>query len=321
MKKGINPAAEKRARKQRDAESVGACLKIYLERRRKDPKLRPSSYTEIERHLDRNLRALHSTPIGKLDRRAIAIELAKLTAVGPVQANRARSSLITFLTWAAGEGFVDSNVAQFTNKNSELGRERVLDDSELKKVWLALPPAGDDFGDITRLLLLTAQRRSEIGGLTWDEINFDRATITLSPARVKNRRQHVVPLSTPALAILQARLQHNGRQHVFGRAQNSGFSGFAECKARLDEAIPIPAWTLHDLRRSVATGLGNHLAIPPHVVEQVLNHQSGSKAGVSGLYNRSPYELEKRVALDRWAAHLLTIVEERESKITPLKRA
>jgi integrase len=123
------------------------------------------------------------------------------------------------------------------------------------------------------------------------------------------------------LAILQARSRHNGRPFVFGRAQGGGFSGFGSCKERLDKAAQIPAWTLHDIRRSVATGLGNHLAIPPHVVEQILNHQSGTKGGVSGLYNRSRYELEARVALDRWGAHLLTIVEGRESSIVPLRRA
>jgi integrase len=169
--------------------------------------------------------------------------------------------------------------------------------------------------------MLTGQRRSEIGGLTWDEIDFASATVVLAPVRVKNRRQHVVPLSAPALTILQARSRHNGRRHVFGRGGQNSFSGFAACKERLDKAAQIPAFVLHDVRRSVATGLGNHLAIPPHVVEQILNHQSGSKGGVSGLYNRSPYELEKRVALDRWAAHLLTIVEGRESSVVPLRRA
>jgi integrase len=317
---GGDPALEKRRAKTAAGETVGACLKIYLERRRNDPRLRKSSYGEIERHLDRNLKDLHSLPISKLDRRSIAIELAKLAAIGPIQTNRTRASLVTFLNWCAGEGFIDSNPAQFTNKNPEQGRSRVLSDAELAKIWYALPPAGDDFADIVRLLMLTGQRRSEIGDLERSEIDFDRAVITLPPARTKNKRQHIIPLSAPALAILQARPQHNGRQLVFGKGQG-GFSGFGECKEKLDQAIQIPAWTLHDIRRSVATALGNHLAIPPHVIEQILNHQSGTKSGVSGLYNRSSYEAEKITALNRWAAHLLAVIENRPSNITALRRA
>jgi integrase len=323
VKLGRDPALEKEQAKTAAGETVGAVLKIYLERRRSDPNLRRSSYGEIERHLHRNLKDLHSVPISKLDRRLIAIELAKLTTIGPVQANRTRTSLVAFLNWAAGEGFIDSNPAQFTNRNPEQSRSRVLSDAELAKIWHALPPAGDDFGDIVRLLILTGQRRGEIGDLAWGEIDFERATITLSPERVKNKRQHVIPLSATALAILQARPgaqpQYSGRQPVFGRGQN-GFSGFGECKERLDKAVQLPAFTLHDIRRGVASGLGN-IGIAPHVVEQILNHQSGTKSGVSGLYNRSSYEPEKRIALDRWAAHLLAVIENRQSNVAPLRRA
>jgi integrase len=323
VKLGRDPALEKEQAKVAAGETVGAVLKIYLERRRADPGLRRTSLGEIERHLVRNLKELHSLPISKLDRRSIAIELSRFTTErGPIQANRTRTSLVAFLNWAAREGFVETNVAQFTNRNPEQGRSRVLSDAELAKIWHALPPAGDDFADIVRLLMLTGQRRSEIGDLAWDEIDFERATVTLPLARTKNKRQHVVPLSAPALAILQARPRNNGRQLVFGRGQSgNGFAGFGECKERLDKAVQIPAFTLHDVRRGVASGLGN-VGVAPHVIEQILNHQSGAKSGVSGLYNRSSYEPEKITALNRWAAHLLAVIESRESNVKPLvKRA
>jgi integrase len=228
--------------------------------------------------------------------------------------------LAKFLSWCAGEGFIDTNPAQFTNKNPEQSRDRVLADAELRTIWHALPEG--DYRDIVRLLLLTGQRKSEIGDLQRDEIDLDSAVITLPPARTKNRAKHTVPLSAPALEILKARMHEDGRGPVFGIGKGDrGFSGWSRCKARLDAAVQIkPPFVIHDLRRTVSTGLGN-IGIAPHIIEQILNHQSGAKAGVSGVYNKSVYEPETRAALDRWANHLMTIVEGRESNITPLKRA
>jgi integrase len=180
-----------------------------------------------------------------------------------------------------------------------------LTSDEIAIVWRAL--ASDDFGDIVRLLLLTGQRREEIGGLLWREVDLDAGKITLSPHRVKNGRAHIVPLSAPALAVIEAR-RRNGRDYVFGRGEG-GFSGWSRCKERLDRRIGhLPSFVLHDIRRSVATGMGD-LGIQPHVVEAVLNHISGHKAGVAGIYNRNTYEFEKRAALERWANHVETVTK------------
>jgi hypothetical protein len=156
VKLGGHPAGDKAENQARAGETFEYCMKLYLQRRRADGKLRPSTHGEIERHLTRNLKALHSIPIHKLDRRAIAVELARLTEEGPVQANRTRSSVIKFLNWCAGEGFIDVNPAAFTNKNAEYARDRVLKNDELRKVWHALPEG--DYGDIVKLLALTAAR-------------------------------------------------------------------------------------------------------------------------------------------------------------------
>jgi integrase len=166
--------------------------------------------------------------IDKIDRRAIALQLGRLTAdSGPVQANRTRSSLVTFLTWCAGEGFIDANPATFTNKNPEQTRDRVLSEAELRKIWHAAPAS--DFGDIIRLLMLTAQREREISELAWHEIDFDRAVITLPPARVKNGRRHTIPLSDAAAEILKGRTPRPDRELVFGLGQG-GFSNWGKAK-------------------------------------------------------------------------------------------
>lgn len=321
VKLGGDPAADKAESQARSSEDFESCLKIYLERRRSEPELRSSTYREIERHLVRNLRALHSTRIDKLDRRAIAIELARCTsASGPVQANRTRASLVKFLNWCAGEGFIDANPAQFTNKNPERGRDRVLSDLELKKIWRALPDG--DFGDILKLLALTGCRANEIAQLRWSEIDLERGVIALPASRTKNHRAHFIPMSATVRAILESRQQSDGRDLVFGRDrdQSSGFSGWSQSKRRLDAAAKIPAWVIHDLRRSVATGMAE-IGVQPHIVEAVLNHVSGSKAGVAGIYNRSQYEAEKTAALARWDAHLADVLASKKTNVAPLRRA
>jgi integrase len=315
---GRDPAGEKAASQARAGETFKACLDLYLGRRRNEGKLRASTYGEIERHLDRNLSVLHGLQIHNVDRRAIAIELGRLTSEsGPVQANRTRASLVKFLNWCAGEGYIDANPAQFTNKNPEAARDRVLVNAELKKIWHALPVG--DYGDVVKLLMLTAARANEIAQLRWSEIDFDRGIIALPASRTKNRRAHFIPISVTVRTILEARQHDDGRDFVFGRGQG-GFSGWSRSKNRLDDDVRIPAFTIHDIRRAVATGMGE-IGVQPHVVEAVLNHVSGSKAGVAGRYNKSQYETEKTNALARWDEHLMTVVGIRKTTVTPLKRS
>jgi integrase len=315
VKLGGNPQQEKAGSKARSGETFEHCMRLYLERRRKEGRLRVSSYLEIERHLARNLKALHSIPIHTLDRRAIALELGRFTDErGPVQSNRTLASLRKFLNWCAGEGFIDANPATFVNKNPEQPRTRVLTLAELKAIWLALP-AGD-FGDAIKLLALTGQRREEIAQLRWDEVDLDRAIITLAPARTKNRRWHTIPLATTALQILAARWRdHNpDRPLVFGRGQG-GFSGWDRPKGHVDALIKIEPWVVHDLRRGVATGMGD-VGVLPYVVEAVLNHTSGFRAGVAFTYNKSTYEAEKASALARWDVHLIAAIEGRDTNLS-----
>jgi integrase len=316
VKLGGDPAGDRVENRARSGETFEACMKLYLARRRTDVKLRASSYAEIERHLVRNLRALHGLRIDKVDRRAIALELTRLTAKGPVQANRTRQSLVKFMNWCAREGFIDTNPAVFTNKNSEAPRDRVLADAELRAIWRALPDG--DFGDIVKLLALTGQRAREISELRWDEIDLARGVITLPAPRTKNRRAHTIPLPAPAAAILSARVRNADRELVFGATGRRGFSGWSACKRQLDEQIKIAPWVIHDLRRTVSTGM-NELGVAPWVVETVLNHISGSKGGVAGRYNYSQLPAEKAAALVRWAEHLMAVVEDRTSNITPLR--
>jgi integrase len=167
-------------------------------------------------------------------------------------------------------------------------------------IWKAAPE--NDYGRIVKLLMLTAQRREEIGSLAWSEIDTARKLITLPPDRTKNSRPHDVPLSDSAMAVLESTPPRVGRPLMFGSGKG-GYSGWSKSKEALDGAAKVAPWTLHDLRRTAATRMAD-IGVQPHVIEAVLNHVSGHKSGVAGIYNRSSYAVEKRAALDLWANHL-----------------
>lgn len=148
--------------------------------------------------------------------------------------------------------------------------------------------------------------------MAWDELDFEGDVWSIGSGRTKNSRPHDVPLSEPAMRILRARDRRDGRDLRFGRS--GPFSGWSKAKTALDKRVaaangmPLAPWTLHDIRRTVATRLAD-LGVLPHVIEAILNHVSGHKAGVAGIYNRSSYSDEKREALSRWSLYLSELLE------------
>jgi integrase len=187
----------------------------------------------------------------------------------------------------------------------EVRRDHVVADEELKAIWDACGP--NDYGRIVRLLLLTAQRRDEVGSMHWSEIDLQTGIWVIPAPRSKNGRPHEVPLPPAALAIIREAPRMVGRDLIFGSGRG-GFSGWSKAKRELDTKVAsasrlIRPWRLHDLRRTAATGMAT-IGIQPHIVEAVLNHVSGSRAGVAGIYNRATYRQEKRDALNTWASYV-----------------
>jgi integrase len=213
--------------------------------------------------------------------------------------------------WAMRAGIAEANPAAFTNKEGERTRSRVLSAGELREIWTALPEG--DYGSIIRLLILTGQRRTEIGDLRWSEIDLKRCIISLPPERTKNTRRHVIPMPEAVRSIVRATPKTEGRDFVFGYG-NGGFSSWSRCKRRLDATInarrKMEPWTIHDLRRTAATMMADDLGIQPHVIEATLNHASGHKGGIAGIYNRARYEKEMQSALTAWAKRVAEIVRE-----------
>jgi len=168
--------------------------------------------------------------------------------------------------------------------------------------------------------MLTGQRRTEVGGMRWREVDLDRGVWILPKERTKNHREHVLPLPPLASSILESVPHVVNRDCVFGQRSDGGFTIWAGAKAALDARLgEVRGWTLHDLRRSCATGMAN-LGVQPHVIEVILNHASGFRGGVGGTYNRSPYERVVKAALALWADHIRTIVEGGGRKVVPIRR-
>jgi integrase len=310
---GEDPAGDKTDAKIKAAETFEATAARFLEYKR--TRLRPRSYAQVERHVLKYAKPLHGLQLAKIERRDIATAIMSVTdTAGAVTANRTRATLSDMFAWAMMHGLTETNPVIGTPMNKERARARVLTPAELQLIWNHLDK--DHFAAIIRLLALTGCRASEIADMRWSELRDN--TIVLPSERTKNHRVHIVPLSAPARSIIDAqphRVNADGRARdlIFG-AGEGGFSGWAVCKRRLDARIaeatggPIEHWVPHDLRRTVATGMAD-LGTSPHVIECVLNHVGGFRAGVHGIYNRNNYAREMQSALEQWAEHLTAIVE------------
>ncbi|MBN9603767.1 MAG: tyrosine-type recombinase/integrase [Afipia felis] len=306
---GANPHAERQEAQAQRSLTLRKVIERYLSL--SAGRLKSRSYEEVKRHLEKHWAPLHEMPIQRLNRSLISEHLQTLAQNnGPIASNRARAALSAVFSHAVSMGLVDQNAVVGTIRpGSELKRDRVLSSLELRSICDSLNP--NDYGCIVKILLLTGQRREEVGDMRWSELNFEEGLWVLPRERTKNKRAHEVPLSGAAIFLLEQMPRVHGRDFVFG-ARDSGFSGWSKSKILLDRAIKdhssaIVDWRLHDLRRTAATGMAD-LGVAPHIVEAVLNHVSGSRAGVAGIYNRASYREEKREALDRWADYLHAII-------------
>jgi integrase len=319
---GGDPAADKAQARAADASAsltLGRTADRYLAAR-KDA-LRPNSYAAAARYFAVHWAPFHGRPIASIKRAEVAAQLQEIVANhGRVAAARARAYLSALYGWAVRDGLCAVNPAIGTN-NPAAGlpsRDRVLSGDEIRSIWNAC--GDDDASRIIRLLLLTASRRDEIGRLQWQEVDFERGQIVISASRSKNRKAHVVPLPATALNILRAVPRRQDAACVFGEP-DSGFSGWSNATRKLRAQMAKPfVFVLHDLRRTAATGMAD-LGVQPHIIEAVLNHSSGTKAGVAGIYNRALYEREKAAALTAWSDFVTATIKGTPRKVVPLRTA
>jgi integrase len=231
---------------------------------------------------------------------------------------KVHSALSTLFAWALQRRKVTANpVVGLWHPGAPPSRERVLSDDEIKVFWNATDHVTVPFGAVLRLLLLTGCRRNEVNGARWSEL-ADDGSWTIPTSRAKNHRVHVVPLSPLAQDILSKVARVEG-DLVFTTNGRTPVSGWSKIKAALDEQMKVPPWRIHDLRRTVATGMAE-LGILPHIIESTLNHVSGSRAGVAGVYNRSELLPERKAALLRWSQHVEGLIRGDKDKVVTLKR-
>ena len=285
------------------AQSLGAIVEAYLADAPR--RLRPESLRLAKIYLQKHWRSLHHRPADEISRREIVVVLEGYAG------RRTAIQLLRFLSMVLGWG-VERGLLE---KNATLGikppavavaRERVLSEDELRTILAALDGpcaegAARAFRVIVRLLLLTGCRRAEIGGAQWSEIDLDRAVFVIPTERSKNARSHALPLSQQAVRSCGAK-PLSARTCSELAASRPG----PVATPSSPEPLGLPHWTLHDVRRSVATHLAE-IGVAPHIIEAVLGH-AGHRSGIGGTYNRSTYAAEQRAALQRWADHLDRIV-------------
>ncbi|WP_299506539.1 site-specific integrase [Cypionkella sp.] len=271
--------------------------------------------------------------IGKRD--LIEVLDAIVDRGSPITANRLLAHIRTVWTWAVGRGIIAASpFAGIKPPSKEKSRDRVLTDEEIVWLWQACERMGQPFGALYRFLLLTGQRLREGAEMTEGEMRGSLWTIPA--ARVKNEDEHTLPISEAAAAVLSSVDRIKGKAgYIFTTTGLSPVSGFTRAKGRLDslmqeianagrvegaEPIAIPPFTIHDLRRTCASGMAG-LRFPPHVVEAVLNHRSGTRRGVAGVYNRYDMADEKQQALEAWGRYVIGLVEGEANNVVKIRAA
>jgi integrase len=299
-----DPALE---RQEQRANSVAAVVAEFLAKHGQR-NYRPRTFQEAQRLLQQNLVARWGNqPLASITRKQLRDMLDQLVANDtPMLANRVHSIIRKLFGWAVEHEIIA--VSPFVGLKApaeEKSRDRILTDQELRAVWHAAGQLGV-YGSLVRLLILTGQRRGEIAGLTWSEIDLGKRLISLPRDRVKNDRAHEVPLSPQAVALIET-LPRNSERYALS-LRGGLMNGFGKPKAQLDKLCGFADWTLHDLRRTAASGMAR-LGVSLPVIEKVLNHVSGSFSGIVAVYQRHDFAQEKRVALEKWAAHVARLVE------------
>lgn len=339
-----DPAAEKAAAKAVEKEDVKSkrdlfptivetYMRHYAEGRatRKKAKPKPRTISETQRLFDKLTTndVWGEKRIQDIMKRDVIELLDGIVDRGaPYVANRTYAAISPLFEWAVRRDIIETSPVVW-DKVAEESRDRHFSEAEVKLFWQATEALGHPFKAIFRLLLLTGQRKSEVSEMVESELDLDNSLWIIRAERTKNRREHEVPLSDAVKTILEGvpRIA-NDRGLIFttnGQTPPSGFTKPVNAvRAKMNELAgeTLPEWSLHDLRRTVSTMMNGELGKDPHIVEAVINHVSGTRGGVAGVYNRSRYDEQKKSALNAWADYVAGVVAGTSAdNVVPMRRA
>jgi integrase len=349
VEKGIDPAKTKQIAVKAGAETAAAkaadtvdnLKTLFIERY---AKRQNRSWEQTEWIFDKLvLPAWKGRTVHDITKRDVIDLVESIEQDRPILANRTLAAVRKWFNWLAARDVIKASpCAGVAPPAKETARDRRFTDDEIKTMWAACGKSepdggggiGEPFGSFVRLLLLTGQRRSEVAGMRWSEIDAAKRMWTIPGERTKNKLVHLVPLPDQVLSIIGGVTRIAESDFVFTTTGTSGLGGFSRAKSRLDERMTKPRaeepadhevkpaklkpWTFHDLRRTTATGMAD-IGIAPHIVEAVLNHVSGHRAGVAGIYNRAQYLPEKARAMQLWADHIDHLVSKKPgAKVIPI---
>ena len=335
---GRDPGREKAEANRRaremvpERDQVSAVVEGFIERHVR-PNTKKRSAEESERIFRKHvLPCWGRTRVHDISRADVIELLDRLVDSGrPVLANRTLAHVRKFFNWCVDRGILDTSpCVRIAAPSMEKSRDRVLSDAELRLVWKAAEGGGPPFGPFVQLLVLTGQRRDEVAGMRWSELNPDGSVWDIPGERTKNSEAHQIPLTDAAQAVLKGIPRLAGSDLVFTTTGKTPISGYSNAKERLDSTMleiaseeisasdspqnsAIPPWRLHDIRRTAASGMAR-LGTPVHVIEAILNHRTGQVSGVAAIYNRHNYLPEKRKALEAWADYAAALVTDQPTR-------
>ena len=324
VERGDDPAADKREQRQQSEQRFEMVAAEFMKRVIK-PRQRRWQLTQglldnklISAWNGRDIASIRKADVLKvLDR--------EMDAGHGRTANQTFQLIKRLFQWAAERDYIQADPTSGVSRPAkERSRDRVLSDSELVAILKACGQLGYPFGAFVKLLVMVGQRRSELAMARWQDVDLDKCLWTIPNDLTKSGREHEVPLSADAVAILDALPRIDGSSLIFPATKvrikddvERPISGFSKVKRRLDKLAGVDGWTLHDLRRTAASGMAR-LGVPPHVLAAVLNHDQASVQGVTAVYNRTRYTKEKRDALALWNHHVAAIVAGEPGNVVPM---
>lgn len=345
LAKGIDPGAEKvttKAMATRKPDTIANVLEAFMTRHMEGKRRAPRYIAETRRNFDLHvLPHWGDRAIGTITRRDVIDLLdavadggskikggdgtVKLVKGGKIAANRVLAGVRALFNWALRRGLIETTPAALVERpGEETRRERTLSAAELRAVWPEAEAMGYPMGAFFRMVLLTGQRREEVATMAWSDIDRHAKVWTIPAEVTKSGRGHAVPLSPAAMELLESIPPKTMRDaqnrpvpspHVFSYTGEHPVTSYSAAKKRLDGAVsraresaglePMGPWTVHDLRRTVATEMGR-LGVARFTIGRVLNHSDRS---VTGIYDRHSYLDEKRQALEAWGDYLAELTK------------